>query len=673
LVGADLRANPQSPPGDYRTVESVLALEPDQIATASPVVLRGVVTQNWAHGLTMHDRSGGIWVYSDESSRFAPGSLIEVEGRVETGLYSPVVRAGSVRLLGTATLPVPLPVTLRQLNTGDEDSQYVSITGTLRSAGLRTGGSGVRTVWLKVEMADGPIDVQVHSADLAEIRPSIDALVKIDGTASSTKNQDRQLLTPVLIVAGFDAIKVLRPGPADLFDLPLVPIARLMQYRSRTDYFHRVRIAGTVTDYKPGSSLILQGATRAICVFTTEAGEIREGDWVEASGYPSPSDSGPVFGDAVVRIVRHGIPLQPVEVRLQDVAEGEHRNALVRVRGTVLRRIEEPTRVVLLLQSGDSLLPVELDEPRRPPSVHAIQEGSVVDVDGISVLDVRGTWNFGTASASVVKASLMLRSPDDIRVVQPPSWFTALHLIYLAAVMALLILILFIILLRSRIERWKLETVLTERERLANEVHDTLAQSFAGIGFQLQAIRRELPADVPHVLQQLDLARDLVRHSHKEARRSIEPRDRQTPQNLDLQSALEVYARKMVGLASIDLSIQSVGSARPLPPALSTVLCQIGHEAIANAIRHADPKHLQILLEFDTDSVSLQVSDDGCGFAVSGALLGFGLRSMRRRAAEVSARLEIRSAPAEGTVVKASAALPRSATLLARLGKLWGA
>ena len=95
--------------------------------------------------------------------------------------------------------------------------------------------------------------------------------------------------------------------------------------------------------------------------------------------------------------------------------------------------------------------------------------------------------------------------------------------LYIAAILGALVLAFLCLVVYSRVEHWRLRAIHEERERLANEIHDTLAQSFSGIGFQLQAIRKAIPHEIPRLQKQVDLACELVRHSHKEARRSIEP------------------------------------------------------------------------------------------------------------------------------------------------------
>jgi signal transduction histidine kinase len=325
----------------------------------------------------------------------------------------------------------------------------------------------------------------------------------------------------------------------------------------------------------------------------------------------------------------------------------------------------------LLLQNESTLLVAELDRPANSTVLPNLKEGSTIGISGISMLEIEGTWNYGLPSASAVRYKLLLRSPDDVRVIKPPSWWTTLHVIYIAAILGMLMLAFLALGVFNRIERWKLQAVLEERERMAHEIHDTLAQSFAGIGFQMQAIRRAIPDGEPHLQQQVELARDLVRHSHKEARRSVEPLHLDSPEAIELPSSLESCAAKMVEGGSVEVISSSTGTPRTIPPRIAAPLLRIGQEAIANAVRHADPKHLEIHLAYGKNSVRLAITDDGGGFVKSGDLLGFGLRGMRTRAAGISARLEILSQPGEGTRVEVTAPLPPEITLTSFFKRIW--
>ena len=282
----------------------------------------------------------------------------------------------------------------------------------------------------------------------------------------------------------------------------------------------------------------------------------------------------------------------------------------------------------------------------------------MIRISGVTIVEVEGSWHVGGPSAGAVSSIVLLRSPADVQVIKPPSWWTTLHVICIAVAVGVLLLALIIY---ARMERRRLQAVFDERERLANEMHDTLAQSFAGIGFQLQAIRRAIPTDIPELRQQVDLARNLVRHSHKEARRTIEPLGADSAAVLDdLMGSLVASASKMVEGGAVEIAALKTGLEIPLPAQISAALLRIGQEAIANAIRHADPSRLEISISYERNSVRLSVTDNGCGFVMSGDLLGFGLRGMHRRSAAISAELEISSYPGEGTRVELIVPLPHS-------------
>jgi signal transduction histidine kinase len=265
----------------------------------------------------------------------------------------------------------------------------------------------------------------------------------------------------------------------------------------------------------------------------------------------------------------------------------------------------------------------------------------------------------------------LLRSPDDVRVLEPASWWTTRHVLYIAGILGALVLAFLCLVVYSRVEHWRLRAIHEERERLAHEIHDTLAQSFSGIGFQLQAIRKAIPQESPSLRKQVDLACDLVRHSHKEARRSIEPLRLDPREKVDLLVSLESSARKMVEGGSVEVEATRSGSPRPISPLVADTLLRIGQESIANAVRHADPSRLQISLHWERDVVRLAVRDNGVGFVKSGGLLGFGLRGMRKRAADIGTKLETFSQPRAGTRVEVTAHVPPSKRPAALLKRSW--
>ncbi len=344
----------------YQTAASVLRLSPEQAQRGERALLRGVVTRREAVGLTIQDKTAGIWVNCSHPESFSPGDLLVVDGTVAPGGYSPEINAVSAYRIGHSPLPHPKSVTFYQLSSGVEDAQYVSVVGVLRSITKPLVPPGKGIIWLKIAMQNGTINATISGEDAEAVSKLLDAVVRVDAAALCAKNKNRQLTAPILDVGSIHNLTVLQPPPKDLFERPLYPIGGLMQYLSGTDRFHRVRVAGIVTLYEPGKRLVLEEGGQALLVMTTQVSKIDLGDRVEALGFLAPEDSGPILEDAVLRFVSHAEPMQPTLVKLADITSGALRYNLVKVEGRLLRRVDEPSQGALLLQSDSNILAVEM-------------------------------------------------------------------------------------------------------------------------------------------------------------------------------------------------------------------------------------------------------------------------------------------------------------------------
>jgi signal transduction histidine kinase len=620
-------------------------------------MITGTVTLCNGWGLVVHDSTGAVWVDTNYvKGKYTPGDQVTVVGHVDPGRYSPQVVAPHIQLIRHGSLPTPEPVSFRQLSSGAEDVQLVSIVGTVRAVSLRRGMPELGGIALSIAMADGRVDAILPSQYENFARALIDANVQIAGTAMARKNDNRQTTGVVLAISDPQAIKVLQRGPSDLFSAPIVPISALMRYRSGTDYFHRVRLRGILTYYEPGSRLVLQDDEQAIEVFLSDRPALQIGDRIEAVGLPSPGDYGPVLQDAVVRQLGHGTPPSPVHVDWHDALSSRYRFRLISIDMRLLRIIDEPARTMLLLEDGGHITTAEL---RSHVSVLPgfLAPGSTIRVSGINSL----TGGIGLIyEGSAFRSNLLLRTVNDASLITPAPWWTSKRLSYLVIALGILALAFLLLLMYVQLKRWKTETILHERESLANDVHDTLAQSFAGIGFQLQVIQKAIAAvDDPNLRHHVDIARKLVQFSHREARRSLAPANLDNSSYTDLLSSLETNARTLVGNGPIEIQAKCIGTIRLVPARLNAQLFHLGQEAIANAIRHAEPTCLAITVAYEGDFVRLTIVDNGCGFTMSGDLLGFGIRGMRKRASEIGGELEITSMPGGGTSVSVTTQLPR--------------
>jgi len=198
--------------------------------------------------------------------------------------------------------------------------------------------------------------------------------------------------------------------------------------------------------------------------------------------------------------------------------------------------------------------------------------------------------------------------------------------------------------------------VFDERQRMAGEIHDTLAQGLMGILAQLEAaelaeddaVRRE---------RHLGLAKGLARDGLAEARRSVQALRPQLLDGARLPEALRALAGQWTQTSGIPVRAEVDGDAVPLQPALEVVLFRAAQEALANIAKHANATRAGMTLTYMHDVVSLDVLDDGAGFSngnINGNGNGYGLAAMRQRLRQVGGGLEIESAPGDGTTVSAS-------------------
>jgi signal transduction histidine kinase/sugar lactone lactonase YvrE len=209
--------------------------------------------------------------------------------------------------------------------------------------------------------------------------------------------------------------------------------------------------------------------------------------------------------------------------------------------------------------------------------------------------------------------------------------------------------------LRVRRIEMQFSLVMKERNRLAREIHDGLAQGLAAIGLQLSAIQND-DSDA-HRQRQVLKARQLVEANLREARRSVWDLH---PQHLDRNDIVSGLGRMTADLgeqANVRIAVRASGTARPLTEEIEKNLFRIAQEAVANAIRHAAAEQVTIELCFNRHDVQMTVTDDGRGFDPAAASDGFGLTSMRERAAQIGATLRLDSRPSAGTSVRVTVPL----------------
>jgi signal transduction histidine kinase len=198
--------------------------------------------------------------------------------------------------------------------------------------------------------------------------------------------------------------------------------------------------------------------------------------------------------------------------------------------------------------------------------------------------------------------------------------------------------------------------VLDERQRMAREIHDTIAQGLTGIITQLEAVEqaRERPEDWQ---RHLNNAARLARESLSEARRSVEASRPESLENAPLPEALAEVARQWSAMNGVAAQFRMTGEPVQLHPEVEVTLLRTAQEALANVAKHAHASRAGLTLSYMGDVVVLDVRDNGVGFEVANGAgrrgAGFGLIAMRQRVNRVAGTLDIESEPGGGTAISA--------------------
>lgn len=198
-----------------------------------------------------------------------------------------------------------------------------------------------------------------------------------------------------------------------------------------------------------------------------------------------------------------------------------------------------------------------------------------------------------------------------------------------------------------------------ERSRLAREIHDTLAQGFAGIVTQLQAAEEALDdaSRARHTQAAIALARDGL----AEARRSVQALRPAALDAMRLPDAVGQLARTWSERTGIPCEVSASGDAAALPTDVEVALLRTAQEALANVERHSGARRVRLTLSTDATGTRLEVRDDGCGFDPDAPAAerdhadqgGFGLVAMRERVESVAGGLVVESRPGHGTAIRA--------------------
>src|SRR5213596_352702 len=201
-------------------------------------------------------------------------------------------------------------------------------------------------------------------------------------------------------------------------------------------------------------------------------------------------------------------------------------------------------------------------------------------------------------------------------------------------------------------EQSRQSAILEERNRMARDIHDTLAQGFTGVIVQLEAVEDAIACyRRKEANEHLRRASELARQSLNEARRSVHALRPQALQRGNFWEALKGIVKNTTAATTLHTRFELRGKLRELPLVWEENLLHIGQEALTNALKYARPRNFETRLICNTKELRLELRDDGGGFKINGRHDGFGLAGMRERVEQMGGQLKVTSSRGKGTKV----------------------
>lgn len=703
--------------GPLTNAADVLALSPEDASRAVPVSITGVVTAaepGWGGRFFVQDSTAGVFVNNTDGHAPTPGDLVVVTGASMPGGYAPCIDIPHWKKIGTAPQPMPKFPTVERFMAGNADSQRIEVSGVVHNAFTNSERLGVQLVSGAYRFrAFSPIPPGVNPQDL------IGARVRVRGTAGVSFNAPlRHFLTIVVYAPTVSDFIVDEAGAKNPFGDPLTPLTGIAQYHNVPPRDGRIHVKGVVTFQRAGEDLFLQDASGGLQVKSSTTASFSPGDVVEAVGFPGVENFLPVLEDAVLRKTPEPrAPLSALSVPVTELQMGLHNAQFITLECKLLDRLTKSVKAsrngfigpktVLVLQTTNLVFTAEKRASAEDSVLSSIPIGSTVAVSGICLLQSGEDGKSKTIQ-------LLLPSSKSVRILARPSWLTTEHL--LATLAAALVVILigstWIVMVsrrnsalrllihqrelaRKELQKahdtleWRVKertrqlkiqitarkeadlqakAILSERTRLAKELHDTIEQTMTGVTLQLNAVAKLFDQNPGSASHHLGLARNMVRSSRVDLRRSIWDLRTRELEQFDLAKALLISANQIADGGNIRIEVETVGSSRALPEIIEENILRIGQEAITNVVKHSGANRLLIRMEFQADHVALAVQDNGNGFTPDSCLGPnqghFGLLGMTERARRLDGKISISSAPGAGTTI--SVCVPTEETSAAK-------
>ncbi|MBL9179793.1 MAG: sensor histidine kinase [Verrucomicrobiaceae bacterium] len=591
------------------------------------------------------------------------GDLVRVKGITTAGLYFPGVDVAELQILGHEAPPVAEPATYEDLASGRFHYQRVLVEGLGRTLTRLDENRSL----LRLAMDSRVIEVRVDSPP--ESAPDVvDARLRITALAAGGINDRRQLVFPYLRVTDWNDIAITQSAGTPK-SLPVTSVATFLRFGVADEARHRVRIRGAVLAAFHDGRIFLRDSTPAppprekpkdettrppqspsVAIRLTTPSNLTPGHLAEITGFPVMDGFSASLADALVLSTNTAALPPATNVSLKEFQDGSHDADLVRLSTPVVLNDFFRTSDGFELSFTCSGISIRAFLPQD--SQPSLETGSSCRLTGICLVEASTDKGFHSQAE---RASLLLRTTDDIQVLSTAPFWDARRFIIAIAILGCVILLTLFWITQQRRQITRLErrvarqATLDERQRIAREFHDTLEQELTGLSLRLDAATTRPLEDKARSL--LETSRSLVSRIQSEARNLVSDL-RDTGHTATLSEALHILASRAPEGIAIKLDISP---APPIPPHVTHHLRMIAQEAVTNALKHACASEVTLHLSSTPTLLTLRITDNGRGFAAGTETLGkpghFGCVGIRERVRKIGAGAEWQSSAGKGTSV----------------------
>ncbi len=618
-----------------------------------------------------------------QSLSFQPGNIIRAKGRISTNEYDyPAANCSQLEFLEKGTPPRVITASATDLTNKSLNGKLIRAHGVVKE----TFRDEIDPKYVYLTLDNQGFSFTVSICDDIEHGPFLDSLVdaeiSISGVYLCVENGLRKLANWTLSTYTTNSICILKPAPADPFGVATLSDTELSS-PSEVASLGKRKISGRVTAVRQDKDFLIKdkgGTTRRVKPRNAECPSY--GDIIEAVGYPETDLYRLNLSDALWRKTGEStkLPEPPVNTDVSHIlTDGKghlkinplfHGKA-IRIVGNVIdipsgtRRIEAIT-----LKCGKFSIPVDISA--NPSIAAALAIGCQLSVAGTCMVET-DSWRPYSTFPHATGITLAVRRPDDVTIISQPPWWTPAKLMLVISSL-LLVLITFIIwnrvlnklvtkrsraLAKEQVALAEAELKISERTRLAIELHDSLSQNLAAVAFQIVATKGAATVSPDETIDNLNAAERMLLSCRTELKRCLWDLRNDTLDIRNMTDVIQMVLAPVKGNATLNIRF-NVARSQLDDSMLHAVSCII-RELVSNAIQHGKATHVNVAGDLTDRQLAFSVKDDGSGFDPSrckGSVDGhFGLEGIRDRVKRLRGDFDIKSSPGNGTYAKVQLSL----------------